>query len=175
MKGLIICKGKYGATEQYGQWLSEDLQFPVADPWDVSAEMLEKCDSIVIGSSVYIGKLQVRDWLRRFEDILALKKVFFFIVCATPLDQKEKLSEIADNNIPASLIKGTNIYFLPGRLVKSRLSFMDRLMLKMGAMLQKDAEVGKRMLQDFDGVSRQNLQTLILDVCSLRRPAMSMS
>ena len=52
---------------------------------------------------------------------------------------------------------------------------MDRLMLKMGAMLQKDAEVGKRMLQDFDGVSRQNLQTLILDVCSLRRPAMSMS
>ncbi|HEX6179636.1 MAG TPA: flavodoxin domain-containing protein [Chitinophagaceae bacterium] len=170
MKGLIICKGKYGATDQYGQWLSNELQFPIADPGDVSVEMLEKCGTVIVGSSVYIGKLVVRDWLRRFEDILASRKVFFFIVCATPMDQKGKLAEIANNNIPASLTKANNIYFLPGRLVKKNLSFMDRFMLKIGAMLQKDEEEGKRMLQDFDGVKREYLQALILDVNSAREP-----
>lgn len=169
MKGLIICKGKYGATDQYGQWLSNDLQYPMVEPEDVSAEMLEKCDTVIIGSSVYIGKLVIRDWLKRFEDVLAFRKVFFFIVCATPMDQKGKLAEIANKNIPASLRKANNIYFLPGRLVKKHLSFMDRLMLKMGAMLQKNEEEGKRMLQDFDSVKRANLDTLIMDVSSVRK------
>ena len=168
MKGLIICKGKYGATDQYGHWLSKELQFPVEDPEDISVEMLEKCDSVVIGSSVYIGKLVIRDWLKRFEDVLVSRKVFFFIVCGTPMEQKNKLAEIANNNIPASLRKANNVYFLPGRLIKKQLSFMDRCMLKMGAMLQKDKEEGKRMLQDFDNVNRKYLQTLILDVNSAR-------
>ena len=29
MKGIIIYKGKYGATAQYAQWLGEELNFPV--------------------------------------------------------------------------------------------------------------------------------------------------
>ena len=29
MKGLVIYKGKYGATEQYAMWIGQELQMPV--------------------------------------------------------------------------------------------------------------------------------------------------
>ena len=29
MKGLIIFKGKYGATRQYAGWIGDELQLPV--------------------------------------------------------------------------------------------------------------------------------------------------
>ena len=168
MKGVIIYKGKYGATAQYAGWLSEDLQLPLLEPEDVSPEMLSRYDYIIIGSSVYIGNLQVKDWLKRFEGVLAARKVYFFIVCGTPMEQTEKLAVIASSNVPGLLRRGNNIFFLRGRLVKNQLSFMDRFMLKVGAMLQKKQEDGKRMLQDFDGVKRENLKPLIQEINSMR-------
>ena len=172
MKGLIIYKGKYGATAQYANWLGKDLGLPVVQPEDVSPEVLSEYDYVIVGSSVYIGKLQIKDWIRQFEDILAMSKVYFFIVCGTPLDEKEKLTEIVNANIPDLLKKENNIFFLRGRLVKKNLSFMDRFMLKVGAMLQKDKETGQRMLQDFDEVKRENLKPLILKMAATKVSAL---
>jgi hypothetical protein len=45
-------------------------------------------------------------------------------------------------------------------MVKSKLSFFDRLILKMGASLQKDKREKERMLTDFDDVRQENLSAL---------------
>jgi menaquinone-dependent protoporphyrinogen IX oxidase len=161
MKGAIIYKGKYGATRQYAEWLGEELNIPVLDLEIVSASMLAKYNYIIAGASVYAGRMQNKNWLIRNSKILQGKKLFLFIVCATPSSEKEKLNGIIKTNIPAALEGLADIFFLAGRLVISKLSWIDRLVLKMGASLEKDPARKKAMLQDFDSVKKENLKMLI--------------
>lgn len=161
MKGVIIYKGKYGATRQYAEWLGEALQIPVYDPGLVSARMLAEYDFVVAGASVYAGRLLNRRWLKRNRNLLKAKKLFLFIVCASTIAEKEKLNDIILTNIPVDLIRLSDTYFLPGRLVQSKLSFIDRLILNMGANLQKDPSKKKAMLRDFDSVNKENIKLLV--------------
>lgn len=164
MKGLIIYKGKYGATQQYAEWLGAELRLPVMTTGEITPEILKRYDYLVVGGSVYVGKLQVRDWLKQVTPLVRQKKIFCFIVCATPLDKKEKLQEILRNNISPQLCSDNHIHFLPGRLIKERLSMFDRFILKMGAKMQKDPAEGKAMLKDFDNVKKEHLAPFVKDV-----------
>ncbi len=92
------------------------------------------------------------------------KKLFLFIVCATPPAEKEKLQLIRQDNVPAVIINQCAVYFLHGRLVKKNLSWFDRFVLWMGASLQKDPEAKRNMLEDFDDVRQENLIPLVKDV-----------
>ena len=168
MKGIIIYKGKYGATSQYAKWLGTALQLPVIEPENMTGENLSKYDYVIIGSSVYVGKLQLRDWVRSYEPVLQTQKVYFFIVCGTPAEEKDKIAEIVRNNVPESLRYEENIYILRGRMIKKDLSWLDRIILKMGARMQKDQAEGQRMLQDFDEVRKENLNPLIKGVQALK-------
>ena len=169
MKGAIIFKGRYGATDQYAQWLGQELQLPVLDADAVNAGLLAQYDFVIAGGSVYVGKLQNRNWLRRFCDQLTGKKLFLFIVCATPQTEKEKLNTILRTNIPPVLLDRFDIYFLQGRLIKNKLSWMDRLILKMGASFEKDPERKKAMLNDFDKVKKENIYSLVQAVNAYRK------
>ena len=122
MKGLIIYKGKYGATAQYAQWLGEELPFPVYTSPDVDQKELQESGVVIIGTSVYIGKLQISRWLKSNEHILQDKNLFLFLVAGTPPQEKEKLEADIRSGVPASLQSKFTIYFLPGRLIIAKLS-----------------------------------------------------
>ena len=169
MKGIIIYKGKYGATQQYAEWLSEELHLPVLKPENLTASNLPLYDIVIIGSSVYEGNLLMKNWLKKYVEILQSKKVFLFIVCATPPTENEKLQTIAKNNIPA-MLNHCAVYFLHGRMILKQLSWIDRFMMKMGARLQKDPQVKKEMLQDFDAVKKENI-TALVNAAKILRPA----
>jgi menaquinone-dependent protoporphyrinogen IX oxidase len=77
MKGLIVFKGKYGATAQYAEWLGVALDIPVMEAEEVTAEIINDHDYVVVGSSVYVGKLRLRSWLAQFTPSLASRKTFF--------------------------------------------------------------------------------------------------
>ena len=65
MKGLVIYKGRYGATKQYATWIAKELGLPAASADRFPVDELSKYDYFVIGSSVYIGKLEIRKWLKK--------------------------------------------------------------------------------------------------------------
>lgn len=157
MKGIIIYKGKYGATEQYANWLGEELNFPACHADDVSASDLQIYDLVIIGTSVYIGKLQISQWLKEKRSVLLSKKIFLFLVAGTPPGEKEKLEAYVRSGVPAELMANCIIFFLPGRLIKKDLSWKDRFMLKMGARLIKDPVAKKTMLTDYDQVKKENI------------------
>ena len=161
MKGAIIYKGKYGATRQYAEWLAEELQVPVFELESVTARRLAKFDYIIAGASVYAGRLQNKSWLKRNSKILQGKKFFLFIVCATPSSEKEKLSGIVEANIPEALTHLADTFFLGGRMIIDKLSWIDRLVLRMGASLEKNPARKKAMLQDFDSVKKENIKLLV--------------
>ncbi len=164
MKGIIVYKGRYGATQQYAQWLGEELNFPFMAAEDATKETLKDYDLVVIGTSVYIGKLQISHWLKENRAALIHKKLYLFQVAGTPPEQKEKLDPYIRNGVPEEIRNQCEIHFLPGRLNIQKLSWMDRFMLKMGAKMVKDPAAKKGMLTDYNHVAKEHLAPLINSV-----------
>lgn len=162
MKGLVIYKGRYGATKQYAMWIGQELGLTVASADRFPAAELPKYDFFIIGSSVYIGKLEIRKWLKKNFDILIDKKVFLFQVAASPVTDKETRESYNAHSVPAPI--KVKAFFLPGRMIKRNLRWFDRFMLRMGAKMAKDPAESKRMLTDFDEVKKEHTFSLIYAV-----------
>lgn len=161
MKGLVIYKGKYGATKQYAMWIGQELRLPVASADRFPVDELPKYDYFILGSSVYIGKLEIRNWLKKNFDLLQNKKIFFFQVAASPTEQIEKRESYNIVSLPTAILEKIRFYYLPGRMIMRNLSAWDRFMLRMGARLTKDPMEKKTMLTDFDHVKRENILPVI--------------
>ena len=157
MKGLVIYKGKYGATKQYAMWIGQELQLPVASADRFPVDELLNYDYFILGSSVYIGKLEIKDWLKKNFYVLQNKMIFFFQVAASPVEQIEKRQSYNKESLPPSILKNIQFYYLPGRMIMRNLSGWDRFMLKMGAKLAKDPVEKKAMLTDFDHVKKEKV------------------
>lgn len=160
MQGVIIFKGKYGATEQYAEWLAEKLNLPVIHAANINGEALKKYDFLVIGTSVYIGKLQIASWLRNNLSFIRQKKIFFFQVAATPVDQLEKRQAYNTAGIPNELQHNCEYYYFPGKMIRKNLSWKDKFMLKMGAILAKSSAEKKTMLTDYDNVAISHIKEI---------------
>ncbi|HRO47251.1 flavodoxin domain-containing protein [Agriterribacter sp.] len=165
MKSVIIYKGKYGATRQYAEWLGTALHLPLKTQEELQEADIKAYDFIIVGSSVYIGKLLIREWIKQYAGVLKNKKVVLFVVCGSnnPKDREK----IIKQNVPDGLVDPSHIFFLPGRLIQSKLSWKDKFMLKVGAMLVKDPEAKKFMLQDRDNVKEENISAMISKIETL--------
>jgi len=161
MKGLIIYKSKYGATAQYAEWLGEELALPVHSIEKIDQQELQGAGYVIIGSSVYIGKLLVKKWLRKNLALLENKKIFVFVVGGSTASDSQQQKAVMKMNFPDSLLKKCEVFFLPGRLNTEKLSWMDRLKLRMGAMLEKDPVKKNVMRNGIDAVSRPMLNGLM--------------
>jgi len=161
MKGAVVFKGKYGATAQYATWLGNALHLPVYENDELSDIKLNEFDYVIAGTSVYIGKLLLGKWINAHEKILSGKKLFLFVVCATPSTEKTELNTLVTKNIHPELLKKMKVLFLRGRMIKAKLSFMDRFALQMGALLQKNKADKEKMLTDFDDVRQENLNEIL--------------
>jgi menaquinone-dependent protoporphyrinogen IX oxidase len=161
MKGIIIYKGKYGATHQYTEWIGSTLRLPAIIADHITGESLSKYDFVVIGSSVYMGRLLIKDWLKQNLASIQNMKIFLFIVCGTAPGEIDKLKKIARENIPEVIRNKCDVYFLHGRMIKKNLTWSDRFMLKVGALLTRDPVERKNMLQDFNAVKGENILPLL--------------
>lgn len=167
-KGAIIYRSKYGSTHQYAEWLGDRLRLPVYDPATITPQQLAGYDYFLIGSPIYIGKMLIRQWLEKHRDVLTGKKIFLFIVCGTPASQKEKIQQIAEANIPRWLIRREDVFFLPGRVIMRKLSWLDKIILKMGARAEKDPTRRRAMLGDVDRTSPDHLKAIIQETEKFR-------
>ncbi|MBC7873254.1 MAG: hypothetical protein H7Y01_04620 [Ferruginibacter sp.] len=170
MKGIIIYKGKYGATRQYAEWLGNKLRLPVSVASAIKRDQLAAFDFFVIGTSVYIGKLQIKKWLSGNLSFLKGKKIFLFQVAGTPPEETGKRQAYNLAGIPEELISQCKFYFLAGRMIVRELSWMDRFMLKMGARLAKDPGDRNNMLSDYDHVRKENLRELTAAIQDVLQP-----
>ncbi len=164
MKGLIVYKGKYGATRQYADWLAEELQLPMTAADDITSVELKDHDFLLIGTSIYFGKLKIAGWIRANQSLLENKKIFFFLVSATKPTAKEKLDAYARSGIPEEIRKRSQIHYLPGRVILKKLSWMDRFILKMVARTSKGSNGKRNMPVDFDHVKKEHLAEITREV-----------
>lgn len=166
MKGIVIYASKYGAAAQYAAWIGKELDIPVSDTGTVCSDHLSQFDFVVLGSSVYFGKLIIRNWLIKNAEFIQGKKLYLFVVSGTPIEQHDKLESYVSASVPGNINRKCEIFFLPGKMLLRQLSWFDRIMLRMGAKLTKDTKEGQRMLTEYNSVKRENISELISAVAS---------
>ena len=128
---------------------------------EVTPAMIEKADLLLLGTPVYYGKFRLAKWLKKNERTLLHKKMLFFVVGGTSNAETTERNKSVKVSVPHSLLLQSEIYFLKGRLIHSRLSFTDRLMMKMAGMRLKDPDKRKAMNTDLDGVSPEELKPVV--------------
>jgi len=164
MKGVIVYKSKYGATSQYSKWLADELGLPLVKAEEFHPKSLSDFDFVILAGSIYIGKWLFRDWVKQNAEVLKSKKLFFVMVCGTPLTDFKEQERLTSTNIPTSLVRNSDIIFLRGRVVIKRLSLMDKLALKFASSMVSDPIKKKEMQEGYDDVSRTNLVDVIRKV-----------
>lgn len=157
--GAVIFAGKYGSTQQYAEWIGEELGIPVFDINKTNPN-LEKYDTLILGSAIYIGKYFIKKWMDRNWRILANKKIILFTVSGTPPNHPE-IQKYFDLNISKNRQEKIEYFPLRGRLKIEDLNWFMRLFLKLGAMVEKDVEARKRMKEGFDFVSKKNIEPVV--------------
>ena len=164
MRGIVLFKGKYGATEQYARWIGEGLNVPVVEEANFSSIVFHEFDYLVIGSSVYMEKLILADWLKENKDAFKNRKLFFFIVCATPSNDKITQDRIITENIPEAILPNCSISFLPGRLDLKTLGFLDKCLVTFAGWFEKDLVKKKVLLNGIDEVRKEHITDLLKEI-----------
>jgi len=135
MNAVIIFSSKYGATRQYAMWLSEKLKCPMVDHKD--KPKLDDYDTILIGSGVYMGKMQLTGYINKNKKTLCAKNTITF---SSSVFQKDTGA-------------GFKHFALPGRLKLDQLKGMDKVIAKM---------VGKKTgIVDFDRVNEKEIKPIV--------------
>lgn len=163
LRGAVIFKSRYGATRQYSTWLGDRLNLLVFDP-DSRAIPLDRLDYLLIGTSVYFGKMLIKRWLARHREELKGKAIFLFVVCATPSSEREKQRAIIRKNVPPGLAPEERIFFLPGRLTVDKLSWRHKMILRMAGRMEKDPVRKAAISHDTDAVEPAHLAGILQEV-----------
>ncbi len=158
MNGAIFFSSKYGSTEQYANWIGEATGLPVFDIKDGDANPT-KYDFLILGSPIIYYKLTIRKWVRRHLTNIEKKPIIFFSVSGAPAG--EKLNGWIANSLPENFILRMNHIVLRGRQIPRELTFYDRMMLKIGAMTNKDPEARKQELEGFDFMDKSSIESII--------------
>ncbi len=155
MNGAIFFSGQYGSTAQYANWIGEATGLPVFDVNDPTADP-SKYDFLVLGSSVIIFKLTIRKWVKANWTSIENKPVILFTVSGAPAGPK--LDGWIADCLPENLVAQMEHVALRGRLNPKELSWWVRLILKIGAMKNKDPEARKQELEGFDFMDRSSIE-----------------
>ena len=141
MKTLIAYASKHGTTKKAVEKLAEELtgDIVILNLEDKSAfkTRIEDFDRIIIGGSIYIGKIQksVRNFCEsNQEKLLNIEKLGLFICCGSEEKDMEQLA----NSFPDKLIEKAQVkgYFGYEYDLK-KVGFIQRTMLKKAAGVEE--------------------------------------
>lgn len=123
MKTLIVYSSKYGTTETCAKEIANQISCDLKSLDQSNSLSLNDYDHIVIGSSVYIGKMRkaVTTFIEENKGLLKAKKLSLFFCCNETTDYKELVPEV---------IKHADIYYFGYELKLSQMKFLDKMVTK---------------------------------------------
>ncbi len=158
MKGAIFFSGKYGSTEQYAKWISEATGLSVFDIKDDHAN-LSDYDYLILGSSIIYFKLTMRKWAQaNLSKLKGRSKILFSVSGAGP---SEKLEGWVAKSFPTELLSQMEHVALAGRLDHTKVSWLVRLMLWIGSLINPDPKASKEERYGFDHVDRKSIEPIV--------------
>ncbi len=145
MNTLIAYGTKYGCAEKCAIELSKELDSKVdIVNLKVNSKIeLAKYDNVIIGGSIYIGKIQkeVTDFLNSNLNELMKKEIGLFICGMQEGEELEK--EIAENFPAQLLVKAKSVKHFGGEFIFSKMNFMEKVIVKKISKIASDKSVIK--------------------------------
>lgn len=135
MNTLIVFSTKHGCTEKCVKILSKELKDNV-DLVNLNTSKdtnISKYDKVIIGGSIYIGRIQkeVRDFCSKYLGELKDKKIGLFI-CG--MQEGDSINTEINQNFPKELIEmATVIKHFGGEFDFSKMNFFEKLIVKIVA------------------------------------------
>ena len=159
MKGAIFFTGKFGSTQQYAHWISEQTSFPV---FDLNKENPDPSDYdlLVLGSSIMLMKPTIKKWLTTFWPVIKDKQIVLFTVSGTKPGHPD-LQKWVNNSFSKEILMHINHIPLRGRLNLEELPWYTQFLLKLGALVEKDPDTKQRMKEGFDYVVKSNISPIL--------------
>jgi menaquinone-dependent protoporphyrinogen IX oxidase len=158
MKGAIFFSSKYGSTAQYADWIAESTGLPVYDIKEGNADPT-KYDFLILGSPVIYYKLTIHKWVKKNVTKLGNKPIIFYSVSGAPAG--EILNGWIADSLPKEFISRMYHVVLRGRQIPSELTWYDRIMMRIGAMANKDPQARKEELKGFDYMDRSSIEPIV--------------
>lgn len=135
MNTLIVFSTKHGCTEKCVKILSKELKDNV-DLVNLNTSKdtnISKYDKVIIGGSIYIGRIQkeVREFCSKYLEELKEKKIGLFI-CG--MQEGDSINTEINQNFPKELIEmATVIKHFGGEFDFSKMNFFEKLIVKIVA------------------------------------------
>jgi len=135
MKTLIAYATKYGCTEKIARRIAEEMneEVELLDLKKTSSVNLADFDTVIIGGSVYIGRIQkaVTQFSNKHLEELKNKRLGLFI-CG--MAEGEGMETELKSSFPAELLeRAAAKEFLGGEFLVDSMNFFDKLMVKNAA------------------------------------------
>lgn len=138
MKGILLYKSRYGATEKYARWISEETGFDCVGTQGAKASVLQDYDVIILGGGIYASDIADLSFLKKNIEALKEKQIIVFSVGASPYDE-DPFQEIVNHNMKDKL-SDIPCFYCRGAWDMDKMSFMDRNLCKLlrKAVAKKD-------------------------------------
>lgn len=133
MKTLVVYSSKYGATEKCAKILKDKLgeTCSLSNIATESHPSLEDYETVMIGSSIYAGKMRadVLSFVTENEQVLQTKNIGVFLCCK---DQGAEAISYISQNMPTWVIENAFVQSAFGHEINlEKMNFVERNILKM--------------------------------------------
>lgn len=158
MKTLIVYGSKHGATEKCSKVLKGKLQGEVTIvniKKDVIPD-INSFDSIVIGGSIYAGRIQkeIKEFCFKNVKILKNKKLGLFVCC---MSEGEKAISQLNDSLPHDLMSSAIVKeHFGGGFTFSKMNFLEKFIIKMVTKKEKNA-VKININKDISNIHEDNI------------------
>lgn len=127
-KVIVLYKSKYGKTQKYANWISEEVGADIYNIDSIKIKDLEKYDIIVYCGGLYVGGVLGLSFLKKNYCKLDSKKIIIVAVGAT-LKKDEAKEEVKAKNIPVEMQKGIEFFLLRGGISYKKMKLIDRFLM----------------------------------------------
>ena len=129
MSTAIIYASTYGSTRKVAQTIQKLL--PASSVFDVKKGNIDlsSFDSVILGSSIYIGQIdkQMKTFLKANQEILKSKKLGIYLCCGF----EENLQTYLDTNFDKELVKSAVVMTMGGEMDVDKMSFAHKMITRM--------------------------------------------
>jgi menaquinone-dependent protoporphyrinogen IX oxidase len=127
---LVVYHSKYGSTRDYAQWVAEATGAALVPVAQAKKLNFAAYDAIAFGCPFYMFRLKIAGFVKSRAGQLKGKRVAFFAVGGAEPDNAQDRSGY-EKALPEEVRAGMRFFYLRGRMVVSKMGFLDRTIMRM--------------------------------------------
>lgn len=154
-KAVVIYQSKYGSTEKYARWISEELSCDLFKRSDFKDKMFDSYDVIIYGGALFAGGLSGISLIaKNFERIRNKSLVLFSCGLADPTSETniKNIRQSLSKSLTAEMFDAAKVFHLRGGINYSKLGFVHKTLMSMVHNSLKK--------RDYDSLSAEDKQLL---------------